>query len=100
MRKLLDAGHKVLLVNPSLDEIEGQNVLHSLGEIREPVDTLTVYVSPEKSLPLASAILDLRPQRVIFNPGTESPELMKELETHFVQAIRGSTLVMLATGTS
>jgi len=98
MRKLKEFGHQVLLVNPNLDEIEGQKVYPSLSEIRQPVDTLTLYLAPEKSLPLAKAILDLRPQRVIFNPGTESPELMKELADHSIHYLRNCTLVMLDTG--
>jgi uncharacterized protein len=99
MHKLEEAGHNVLLVNPNYDEIEGKTVYHSLNQIRQPVDTLTLYVGPDKSVPLTSAILDLRPQRVIFNPGTEAPELMRSLEEHRILYLRNCTLVMLATGT-
>jgi predicted CoA-binding protein len=98
MHKLLEHGHKVLLVNPAFEEIEGIKVYPNLAAIKEPVDTLTLYVGPERSAPLASDILDLRPQRVIFNPGTESPELMKKLEDHRIYFVRSCTLVMLDTG--
>lgn len=98
MHKLLEHGHKVLLVNPAFEEIDGLRVLPSLADIAEPVDTLTLYVGPERSTPLISDILDLRPQRVIFNPGTENPELMRQLEDHRIHYVRSCTLVMLDRG--
>lgn len=98
-QKLKAAGHKVLLINPNFTAIEGQPVLASLDQIHEPVDTLTLYVGPEKSEALMEDILDLRPQRVIFNPGTESATLAAALRDHRIHSVRGCTLVMLDSGT-
>ncbi len=98
MAKLEEYGHKVILVNPAYQEIEGRAVLPSLFQIREPVESLTLYVGPERLVPLVNEILDLRPQRVIFNPGTESPELMKALENARIHYVRGCTLIMLDSG--
>ena len=96
--KLLLFGHKVLLVNPSYPEIEGQKVYASLCDIQEPIDTLTLYIAPERSLDLIDDILDLRPQRVIFNPGSESPAVMQALAEHRIGYVKACTLVMLDTG--
>jgi uncharacterized protein len=70
VRRLRDAGHRVIPVNPALEQIEGLPVTKSLGDIAEPVDTLTLYVGPQRLAPLTEDILRLAPQRVIFNPGT------------------------------
>lgn len=97
--RLLQAyGHHVVPVNPGAREIEGLPVCASLADITEPVDTLTLYVSPERSEPLAEQILALKPRRVIMNPGAESVVLTRELQEAGVEVVEGCTLVMLKTG--
>ena len=98
VRRLRDAGHHVIPVNPALDEIEGLAVAKSLGDIVDPVDTLTLYVGPQRSLPMIEAILRLAPKRVIFNPGTESQDLTAALDRAHIPHLEACTLVMLQTG--
>lgn len=98
VRRLCDAGHRVIPVNPALETIEGLPVAKSLGEIREAVDTLTLYVGPQRLAPMVDDILRLAPKRVVFNPGTESPELAAALEHAGIPHVEGCTLVMLQTG--
>ncbi len=98
VRRLRDAGHNVIPVNPALEEIEGFPVAKSLGDIVDPVDTLTLYVGPQRSLPMIDAILRLAPKRVIFNPGTESAELAAALDRANIPHVEACTLVMLQTG--
>ena len=98
VRRLCDAGHRVIPVNPALQTIEGLPVAKSLGEIREVVDTLTLYVGPQRSGPMIDDILRLAPKRVILNPGTESPELAAALDRAGIPHLEASTLVMLQTG--
>src|ERR1041385_2318403 len=77
---LLHYGYRPIPVNPVLKVIEGIPAVARLSEIEEAVDTLTVYVGPELSTSLADEISELRPCRVIFNPGTENPALRERLE--------------------
>jgi predicted CoA-binding protein len=44
---LREYGYDVVPVNPVLDEIEGVEVKHSLDEVENNPDTLSVYVRPE-----------------------------------------------------
>jgi predicted CoA-binding protein len=91
-------GHEVVPVHPVLSEIEGTPVLASLSDIQGGVETLTLYVNPSISSAATDAILALHPARVIFNPGTENPELAAKLETAGIPHQEACTLVLLATG--
>ena len=79
-------------------EIEGLPATQSLAEIKEPVDTPTLYVGPQRLTPLISDILRLAPRRVIFNPGTESPEAAAALDRAGITHLEACTLVLLQTG--
>jgi uncharacterized protein len=63
------------------------------------VDTVTLYVNPQRLEAYEDRILALKPKRVIFNPGTESPDFIRELQENGIAAETGCTLVMLSVGT-
>lgn len=95
---LQNYGHKVVPVTPKFADIEGVKAFGTLGEVKEPIDTLTMYVGPDLSTKLSADILGLKPRRVIFNPGSENPELASKLEAAGVEVIEHCTLVMLRSG--
>lgn len=98
VRLLVQCGHEVVPVNPAQSEIEGVPVVSHLEEIDGAVDTVTMYVSPKLSAGLGDALVNLRPARVIFNPGTESEELKEQLTENGIKVEEACTLVMLKTG--
>ena len=61
------------------------------------VHTLTLYLNPDNQKLWYQHILDLKPQRVIFNPGTENIQLEKQLQDEGIETLRACTLVMLRT---
>ena len=97
VRLLREHGHEVIPVHPRLDEVEGLKVIHQLGEIIGAVDTLTLYVGPDASSAAAEAILQLRPGRVIFNPGSENPVLEARMRAADIAHEQACTLVLLRT---
>jgi hypothetical protein len=98
VRLLKTSGYRVIPVHPKIAEIEGIVVSPRLCMISDTVHTLTLYVGPERSRGMMKDIVDLKPARVIFNPGTESRELEDTLRSHHIECIHGCTLVMLRTG--
>ena len=62
------------------------------------VDTILIYLAPYHQGEIFDYVLSLRPRRVVFNPGTESPEFEEFLESYKIQVVRDCSLVMLATG--
>ncbi len=90
-------GHEVLPVHPAASSIEGIETIHDLDKISGHVDTVTLYVSPEKSSSLGESLVKLKPNRVIFNPGTENAELQKKMEANNIKTEQACTLVLLNT---
>jgi predicted CoA-binding protein len=61
------------------------------------IDTVTLYLNPKRQEEYYDYIVSLKPRRVIFNPGTENPELYKILEENNIESEVACTLVLLAT---
>ena len=91
-------GYRVTPLHPRFDEVEDLPVTHSLAEIGDRVDTLTLYVGPHLLAKQADEIVRLRPGRVIFNPGTESRMVQQRLDNAGIEWFEACTLVMLRTG--
>jgi len=62
------------------------------------VDTITLYLNPMNQKEYYDYILELRPNRIIFNPGTENDELIRRAKENGIEPVVGCTLVMLSTG--
>lgn len=102
LMRLIDAGYRVLPVNPAYSEVEGITALDNVVDAAavagsEGLDTLTLYLGPKHSEPLVDDIIAARPQRVIFNPGTESQPVQNALDQSGIPWIEACTLVLLST---
>ena len=62
------------------------------------IDTVTLYLSPDRQKPYYEYILGLAPKRLIFNPGTENEELAALAEQKGIKTMEACTLVLLHTG--
>jgi uncharacterized protein len=98
VRTLREKGHTPYPVNPALAEVDGLPVFHSLSDIPVPVDTVTLYLSPNNQRTIADELVGTGVRRVIFNPGTENPELEERLRQRGKQVVHACTLVLLNTG--
>lgn len=97
--RLLDAKeYSVFPIHLTVTEVEGIPALPTLSDIQVPVHTLSIYLNPDTLATLTDEIIRLNPERVIFNPGTESPELQKKLNDAGISWLEACTLVLLATG--
>lgn len=94
---LLQYGHEVFPIHPVYKEIEGLRVYPDLASLAHPIHTVTLYIGAQRLPDYVHALIAIKPQRVIFNPGTENPEVMDALENAGVEVVEGCTLVMLRT---
>ena len=96
-QRLQESGYSNLKgVHPSSQKVLNIKVLPSLGDIAEPIDTLTLYVNPLKLDTLFESIIKAKPKRIIFNPGTEHPALMKAAKQKGILVVEACTLVLLS----
>ena len=64
----------------------------------QTIDTVTLYIGPAGQTEYYEAILALAPRRIIFNPGTENPDLQALAAVKGIETLTACTLVMLKTG--
>jgi hypothetical protein len=55
-------------------------------------------LNPQRQVDYYNYILGLNPKRIIFNPGTENPELIQLAENQGIKTEIACTLVMLSVG--
>lgn len=93
--RLKEKGHDVVPLGIRKGSINGLEV--SLNrEDAQDIDTVTLYINPAIQQQYYDYIIQLKPKRIIFNPGTENPELQRLAEENGIETIYGCTLVMLA----
>lgn len=64
----------------------------------QDIDTVTMYLSPKNQKEIYDYLLELKPNRVLFNPGTENEEFGAMLQKHGIAFENACTLVLLSLG--
>ncbi|MEQ8928217.1 MAG: CoA-binding protein [Fulvivirga sp.] len=70
--------------------------LRTKPEIQD-VHTVTLYIGPDNQVEWYDYIIGLKPKRIIFNPGTENPELVELAQKNGIETEMACTLVLLST---
>lgn len=98
IQRLRAHGHPVMAVGLRPGEVAGVPITRTVPKGAH-VDTVTLYLNPFNQRSWYGDILDMGPRRIVFNPGTENPELEAMARERGVEVVHGCTLVMLAAGT-
>ena len=95
-RMLTEYGHEIVPLSIKTGEVFGQPIQDLRAKPAVPeVDTVTLYIGPQRQPEWYDYILSLKPKRIIFNPGTENDEFEKMAEEKGIEALEAGTLVML-----
>ncbi|MGF1548647.1 MAG: CoA-binding protein [Thiotrichales bacterium] len=97
IRALLANGHRPIPLHPREAQIENLDCVPNVAAVSDPVDTVTLYVNPQRQSDLMPDIVALKPRRVIFNPGTENPVFQQVLSDNAIPWEEACTLVLLST---
>lgn len=98
IRMLRQNGHSVYALGQREGKVEEVSIYKSFENLKNVPDTITLYLNPMNQEPFLEKILELKPSRIIFNPGTENPKLQEMAETRGIETLEACTLVLLSTG--
>lgn len=96
IQKLVKHGHEVVAIGKKAGNIAGVNIDTEKLPYND-LDTVTLYLNPMNQKQFYDYIVSLKPKRVIFNPGTENPELYVILRENNIPFESACTLVLLST---
>ena len=94
--KLVNFGHPIINVGIKTGEVAGVSI-EKPSVIHTDIDTITLYLGKAHQLDLYDYIIQTKPKRIIFNPGTENAELENLAHNSGIETIIACTLVMLST---
>jgi predicted CoA-binding protein len=99
--RLLSKGHEVIPIGIRQGKTAGDLDIINGMPLIENVHTVTLYISSDIQAEYYDYILNtIHPKRIIFNPGTENPELLKLIKERGlkIEVEVACTLVMLNLG--
>ena len=96
IRKLVSNNIETVAFGLRIGEVSGVNIDIELLSYKN-IHTVTLYLNPKRQKQYYNYIVGLNPKRVIFNPGTENPELYKILKMNNINFEVACTLVLLST---
>jgi len=95
MKKLKLKEHDVIGIGSRPGEVDGIAILTEAKMISD-IHTVTIYLNPMNQRSYYDYIRELKPQRVIFNPGSENQEFELILNEEQILFEKVCTLVMLS----
>jgi len=96
INRLVDHKHEVVAIGLREGKVAGIEITKE-KKLFEDIDTITLYLNPKRQKEYYNYIVSLNPKRVIFNPGTENPELYQLLRENNIESEVACTLVLLGT---
>ncbi len=93
---LVEKGHSVIAIGQNGGEVAGINIRTKNIPLAN-INTVTLYLNPSRQREYYNYIIEAKPKRVVFNPGTENPEFYQLLELNKIKVEVACTLVLLAT---
>ena len=97
VKRLISNSYQVVAIGKHEGKIGNVPIIVGQPAISN-VHTILIYLAPKHQGEIFDYVLSLRPKRVIFNPGTESPEFEEWLESYDIKVVRDCSLVMMSLG--
>jgi predicted CoA-binding protein len=96
-----------MLRENNLEAVAVGNRVGKIGDVEiqtgkpfeEKVETVAIYLSPKNQESFYDYIIGLKPERILFPPGTENPNFYKKANAHGIETEEACPLVMLRNGT-
>lgn len=98
VKALRKRNYEVVALGTKAGEIVGVPILTGQPEIND-VDTVLLYLNPERQKKIYDYILSLKPRRIIFNPGTNNQEFAGLAQKNDIEVVNNCALIMLGADT-
>lgn len=96
VKKLNENGHEVYALGIKEGKVDNTEI-HTGKPVLKDIHTITMYISPEIQKEYYDYILNVvKPERIIFNPGTENYELSGLAKNAGIKYEQACTLVLLS----
>jgi predicted CoA-binding protein len=95
IHRLRAKGYPVLAIGKKSGSVAGVEILNEKIPMKN-IHTVSLYLNPQKQPEYYDYIVSLKPQRVIFNPGTENPEFCNILLENDIAVDEACSIVLLA----
>lgn len=92
LSSLKEAGFNVVGLNPS---VKNDEAYKSLSDIPYKIEVLNLCINPNKGIKILQEAHQLKIDKILIQPGAESPEILNFCRVNGIQAIEGCTLVEL-----
>ncbi len=96
INRLLKYNHTVVALGLKKGVVAGVEITPEKAPFKN-INTVTLYLNPKRQEEYYDYIVSLKPERVVFNPGTENPEFYKILKENNIESEVACTLVLLGT---
>ena len=93
LRAFTEAGYHTIPITPTHDEVEGQRAYPTVLDVPGVIDMATVYVPPEIGEQLLEGLAAKGITEVWFNPGSESPALIRKAQALGLRPIQQCSIV-------
>lgn len=90
-------GHPIVNIGIKKGQVAGVAIEKAVAPMLA-IDTVTLYIGVAIQPQYYDYIIQTRPRRVIFNPGTENPAFEHLLQENGIEPLYACTLVLLSTG--
>lgn len=96
---LMQKGYLVSAYGASTGKIDNLEISSSIPQkSNNHIDAITIFLKPERQKDYYDFILNANPTSIIFNPGTENPELEKLAKNNKINIISCCTIALSAVG--
>ena len=96
INRLVNLDHEVVAIGLKKGKVAEVNIDTELLPYKG-INTVTIYLNSKRQKAFYNYLVSLKPKRVIFNPGTENPELYSILKENNIAFEESCTLVLLST---
>ena len=92
LSSLKEAGFNVVGLNPS---VKNEEAYKRLSDIPYKIEVLNLCINPDKGIKILQEALELKINKILMQPGAESPEILNFCRENGIEAVEGCTLVEL-----